>query len=71
MKNREEIEKKIQNEEDFIHYPRLGNSLKRFVDANPNGVDEERMAKVLLMPVDSIKKHYEAAIRKIRRMVGE
>jgi hypothetical protein len=70
MDKNEQIKQKITEEEDFIHCPRLGNSLKNLLDKHPDGVDEERIAKVLLMSKEEISKTFEKSLKKIRNYMG-
>lgn len=70
VKNKEAIKQKIMEEEDFIYCPRLGNSVKNLIESNSEGVDYERMSKVLLMSVDEIQVIYAAAVKKIRKKIG-
>lgn len=70
MKNKKTIKKRIMEEEDFIYCPRLGNSLARLIDKNPNGISDERLEKVLLMSKKEINKWYNSALEKLRKVLG-
>lgn len=70
MKNEEEVKEKILQEEDFIHCPRLGNSVKKLLQKNPDGIDDERIAKVLLLPVEEVDKIYRSALNKLKNGMG-
>jgi len=65
-----EIKKKIMEDEDFIYCPRLGNSIERLIDKNPEGVDDERIAKVLLIEEEEVQSIFMQAIEKIRGKIG-
>lgn len=67
MTNKEKIKEKIETEEDFIYCPRLGNSLDKFVEKNPDGVDDEKIAKVLLIETEEVETIFQSAISKIRK----
>lgn len=67
LKDKQAIVDKIKNDEDYIYCPRLNNSLKSFVNTHPDGVDEERIAKVLLIDVNEVKSIFNNAIKKIRK----
>ena len=69
-KSKEDIKDKIYNEEDFIHCPRLGNSLKKLIEKHPNGVEDDRIAKVLLISEDEVKSIFSRAIVKLRETIG-
>lgn len=70
QKDKDIIKKQIMEEEDFIYCPRLGYSLTKLIDKNPDGVDDERLEKLLLMPKDEINKWYQNAIIKIRQFLN-
>ena len=69
-KDKRSIYKKIKEDEDFIYCPRLGNSLKKLMDKNPDGIDDERIAKVLLMSTEEVEVWYNSAIEKLRKSLG-
>ena len=64
------LKKRILEEEDFIYCPRLGNSLSKLVQKNPDGVEDERIEKVLLMSQKDIKKWYNSALEKLRNALN-
>lgn len=65
--NKEKLKEKIKNEEDFIYCPRLGNSLNKFKEKNPDGVDDDKIAKVLLLNTEEVESIFQSAINKIRK----
>lgn len=65
------LKKKIKEDPDFIYCPRLGNSLDKLVDKNPDGIDDERIEKVLLMTKKQIDATYESALKKLRKSVKD
>jgi len=70
MSKNEQTKEKILKDEDFIYCPRLGNSLKNLLNKHPDGIDEERIAKVLLMSKDEVDKIFEKSLKKIRNHMG-
>ena len=66
MTVKDRFKKKITTDEDFIYCPRLGNSLEKFIEKYPEGVDDEKIAKVLLMDEEEVEETFQNAIRKIR-----
>ncbi len=66
MINKNEIEEKINSEEDFIYCPRMNNSLKVFINSHPDGVDNTRIAKVLLIKEEEVEEIYQSAIKKFQ-----
>jgi len=70
MKNADQLRKKIAKDDDFIYCPRLGNSLNKLLEKNPDGVDDKRMSKLLLMTEEEIEQTYQSAIGKIKKLIG-
>jgi len=70
MKDKEAIKQRILKEEDFIYCPRLGNSIEKLIEINPDGVDDERISKVLLIPEDDVETIYAKALKKIKKQLG-
>lgn len=70
MKDRDAIRQRIKDEEDFIYCPRLGNSVEQLLEKNPDGIDDVRMTKVLLMSEEEIEQIYESALQKLKSMIG-
>lgn len=66
----EEKKHKILEDEDFIDYPRFKNSLKKFIEKHPDGVDNETIAKVLQMEEDEVEATYQSAIQKLKNNLG-
>lgn len=68
MKNKKQVKEKIENDPDYIHCPRLGNSLKKLLDVveNSSGIPDERICKVLLISQKELDSIYESAIKKLR-----
>lgn len=60
------IKKKIMEDDDFIYCPRLGNSLNKLIEKHPDGIDDERIQKVLLMTAKELESIYNSAIQKLR-----
>lgn len=65
-KDKRSAQEKIQSEEDFCYCPRLGNSIKNLIEKNPDGLQNERIAKVLLTTEEDVEKLFESAIKKLR-----
>lgn len=71
MKDKKTLRKKIMEDPDFIYCPRLGNSLSKLLDKHPDGIEDDRIEKVLLMSKKEIEKTYESALEKLREFVQE
>lgn len=60
------IREKIDTEEDFVNCLVLGNSLSRVVETYPNGISNEKIARMLMVEEEDVEKFYQSAILKIR-----
>ena len=66
MKDKKMLKNKIMEDEDFVYCPRLGNSLKKMIEKHPDGIDDERIQKALLLSAKELEEIYESAIKKLR-----
>ena len=66
-KNKKSVKERIDTEEDFCYCPRLGNSISNLIDKNPMGVDNERIAKVLLTTEEEVENIFARAVAKLRK----
>ena len=57
-------------EEDFIRYPKADNSLARFVDEYPDGVDDATIARVLCISEEEVRQIYAEALLKLQQAMG-
>jgi hypothetical protein len=71
MKNVKEktIKQKVDNDEDFINSPSHRNSLRAFVNKNPEGVDNARISKVLMITEEEVEEAYQIALAKIKEQM--
>ena len=69
MKDKKVLRKRIIEDPDFIYCPRLGNSLKKLIDKHPEGIDDERIEKVLLMSAKEVEATYNSALEKLRKVM--
>ena len=69
----DEMRKKIAEEEDFIYCPSAENSLEKFMKKHPNGVNNDKIAQVLMITPEEATEKYEDALEGIREQmkVGE
>lgn len=68
--DKDNLKKKILDDEDFIYCPRLANSLERLMEKHPNGLEDERICKVLLMTQEELDETFQSAILKLRESLG-
>jgi hypothetical protein len=65
-----EIHKKILEEDDFVHCPKLDNSLKKVVNKNPDGLEDNKIADLLGIDSEEVDSLYQSAIKKIRQKLN-
>lgn len=65
-----EILKKIEEDEDYVHCPKMDNSLKKVINKNPDGLDDQKIADLLCIDVKEVEKLYQSAIKKIRKKLN-
>jgi hypothetical protein len=70
MTAKNKIKTKIHTDSDFIYCPRLNNSLSKYVERYPEGVDNEKIAKVLMMDEDEVEATFQRAVKKLRDHIG-
>lgn len=71
MADKEDIQKRIQDEEDYIRSPKFDNSLQKFLEKNPEGVEDNVIARLLSMPASEIDKIYQEAVQVLREEMSE
>lgn len=63
----EEKKLRLMEEEDFIDCPKFNNSIKQLIEKNPEGIDDETIAKILNMSVEEVERTYQNAIKKLQK----
>jgi len=66
---RSEMEKKVREEEDFIHSPKFGNSLKRFLAKMDNPPENTTIGRLLLLPEEEVERLYQESIVILRQKI--
>lgn len=70
--DKDEIAKRVKEEEDYIRCPKCNNSLSKFLAKNSEGVENNVIARLLMIPEEKIEEIYEDAVKKLRKeMVDE
>lgn len=69
--DRDDVTKRIMEEEDYIRCPKFGNSLVRLMAAtlkmpNVDCVEDALIAKVLMMTEEEVQKIYDDAVSMIK-----
>lgn len=67
---KQEILKKIREDEDYVHCPKMDNSLKKIVNKNPDGLEDAKIADLLCVSVEEVEEIYQSAIKKIRHKLN-
>lgn len=69
---KDDIQKKIAEDEDYIRCPKSGNSLTKFVAKNPDGVENSVISRVLAIPEEKVEEIYDEAVKMLQKdMVDE
>jgi len=69
--DKDDISKKIREEEDYVRCPKCENSLTKFLAKNPDGVENSVIARLLMIPEEKVEEIYQEAIRKLREKMAE
>lgn len=64
--DRDDIKKRIRDEEDYIRSPKFGNSLVRLKAKNPEGIEDALIAKVLMLTEEEVQEIYDDAVAMLR-----
>lgn len=62
--------KLIQTDEDFVFSQKYDFSLKKMLDKNPAGLDDEAIAKALMITVEEVEEEFLMAVAKIKKALG-
>jgi hypothetical protein len=66
------MQKKIEQEEDFIHAPKHQNSLKKYLAKMENVPENGAIGRLLLLSAEEVGRLYEESILELKReMVDE
>ena len=71
MVDKEDLQKRVREEEDYIRSSKFSNSLTKFVAKNSDGVEDEIIARLLLMEESEVAKIYEEAVAKLRKGLSD
>lgn len=69
--DKDDIQKRIKEEEDYIRCPKCSNSLRKFLAKNSDGVEDNIIARLLMLPEEKVREIYEEAIKKLREEMVE
>lgn len=72
MDNKEDLQRRVLEEEDYVRAPKFSNSLSKFLARNSDGVENATIARLLMMPEEQVEKIHQEAIEMLREeMVDE
>lgn len=64
--DRNELSARVTTDEDYIRCPKFGNSLSRFINKNPDGIENDAIARLLLTTEEEVNRLYEEAVALLR-----
>lgn len=71
MADKEDLQKRVREEEDYVRCSKFSNSLTKFVAKNSEGVENAVIARLLLMEESEVQKIYEEAVAQLREGLSE
>lgn len=70
--DKNELQKRVLEEEDYIRCPKASNSLSKFLSRTSDGVENATIARFLMIPEEEVERLYQEAIQMLRQdMVDE
>jgi len=66
-----EILKKILEEEDYIRCPKFSNSINKFTEKNSEGAENATIARLLMMTEEEVERIYQKAIAILRKEMSD
>lgn len=64
--DKDDIQKRILEDEDYIKCPKFSNSLSKFISKNPEGAEDASIARFLMMSEEQVDKIYQEAVAIIK-----
>lgn len=69
--DKNELQKRVQDEEDYVRAPKFSNSLAKFLARNSDGVENATIARLLMVTEEEVEQIYAEAIRILREDMVE
>lgn len=66
---RSEMEKKVREEEDFIHSPKFGNSMKKYLAKMENPPENTTIGRLLMLPEEEVERLYQESVVILREKI--
>lgn len=61
------MEKKILEDEDFIHAPKFGNSLNKFLAKTENLLENGAIGRLLLVTAEEVERLYQESVIELKK----
>jgi hypothetical protein len=69
---KDDLKKKIKEDEDFVRAPKYSNSLNKFLAKNERKLDNVAIGRILLISEDEVEAIYQQSIIELRKgMIDE
>jgi hypothetical protein len=65
--DKEDISKRVVQEEDYIRCPKFNNSLAKYLAKNSEGVENSVIARLLMIPEEKVEEIYADAVKRLKR----
>lgn len=65
--DKDDILKRIREEEDYVRCPKCSNSLNKFLAKNSDGVEDNVIARVLMISEEEVQRIYAEAVDQLRK----
>lgn len=69
--DKDDILKRVKEEEDYVRCPKCSNSLAKFLAKNSEGVEDSVIARLLMISEEKVQEIYEEAIKELRKEMKE
>lgn len=69
--DKDEIQKRVLEDTDYIRSPKNSNSITKFLTKNPEGVEDSVIARLLVTSEDRVKKIYEEAVKMLQKFMDD
>lgn len=65
--DKEELQRRVKEEDDYIRCPKCSNSITKFLAKNSEGVEDSVIARLLMMTEEKVRELYAEAVKLIRK----
>lgn len=68
--DKNEMKKRILNDPDYVRCPKTSNSLQKFLSKNPDGVEDNTIARLLMIDEEDVQELYDEAVEQLRESMS-